>query len=162
MRLIDADKVVRQLEAEEQRYKAQALKTDDTTDMMRCCMGEAAMQTAIEIVKASGMASDIVKAISDDKISAIGSVIGAMAEARIQNELDKRYNDLEIQVEEDPIKKLIGMSFLLSDLSFECPEQPKQNITTLKKRIKYCKNPLERKKLEQELNTLYKEQKKIR
>ncbi len=35
----------------------------------------------------------------------------------------------------------------------------KSDIFNLKKRIKYCKNPMERKKLQQELNSLYKEQK---
>ena len=44
----------------------------------------------------------------------------------------------------------------------ECLEPPKQDIPTLKKRIKYCKNPMEKKKLEQELNTLYKEHKRNR
>lgn len=41
-------------------------------------------------------------------------------------------------------------------------EPPKQDISTLKKRIKYCKNPMEKKKLEQELNALYKEHKRNR
>ena len=35
-----------------------------------------------------------------------------------------------------------------------------QDISSLKKRIKYCKNPMEKKKLQQELNALYKEQKR--
>lgn len=34
-----------------------------------------------------------------------------------------------------------------------------ESISNLKKRIKYCKNPMERKQLEQKLNVLYKEQK---
>ena len=38
----------------------------------------------------------------------------------------------------------------------------KQSPSILKKRIKYCKNPIEKKKLEQELNALYKEQKRNR
>lgn len=37
-----------------------------------------------------------------------------------------------------------------------------QSPSILKKRIKYCKNPMEKKKLEQELNALYKEQKRNR
>ena len=37
-----------------------------------------------------------------------------------------------------------------------------ESISNLKKRIKYCKNPMERKQLEQELNVLYKEQKRKR
>lgn len=34
------------------------------------------------------------------------------------------------------------------------------DISSLKKRIKYCKNPMEKKQLQQELNALYKEQKR--
>ena len=36
------------------------------------------------------------------------------------------------------------------------------DIPSLKKRIKYCKNPLERKSLERQLNAVYKEMKKRR
>lgn len=36
----------------------------------------------------------------------------------------------------------------------------KPTIPELKKRIKYCKNPMEKKKLQQELNQAYKEQKR--
>ena len=39
-------------------------------------------------------------------------------------------------------------------------DNTKDNISSLKKRIKYCKNPMEKKKLQQELNALYKEQKR--
>ena len=38
----------------------------------------------------------------------------------------------------------------------------KQSPSILKKRIKYCKNPMEKKKLQQELNALYKEHKRNR
>ena len=38
--------------------------------------------------------------------------------------------------------------------------QPDIDIPSLKKRIKYCKNPMEKKKLQQELDALYKEQKR--
>lgn len=37
-----------------------------------------------------------------------------------------------------------------------------ERISNIKKRIKYCKNPMERKQLEQKLNVLYKEQKRKR
>lgn len=47
----------------------------------------------------------------------------------------------------------------MSDLlNLESPLPP--NISSIKKRIKYCKNPMEKKKLQQELNALYKEQKR--
>ena len=47
------------------------------------------------------------------------------------------------------------MSDLLNQESHSQPD-----ISSLKKRIKYCKNPMEKKMLQQELNALYKEQKR--
>ena len=94
-----------------------------------------------------------------------GEMISATIEARIQDELNQKYRDLGIQVQEDRIAKLLET---INEMHFgdcfpiECPEPPKQDISTLKKRIKYCKNPMEKKKLEQELNALYKEQKRNR
>ena len=38
----------------------------------------------------------------------------------------------------------------------------KQSPSILKKRIKYCRNPMEKKKLQQELNALYRYKKKRR
>lgn len=49
----------------------------------------------------------------------------------------------------------------LSDLATDSDDFS-SNISDLKKRIKYCKNPLERKNLERKLNTVYKEMKKRR
>ena len=99
------------------------------------------------------------------QMDAIGKMISAMAEARIQNELEQKYKDLGIQVQEDPITKLletINEMHFGDNFPIECLEPPKQDISTLKKRIKYCKNPMEKKKLEQELNALYKEHKRNR
>lgn len=110
--------------------------------------------------------SDVTKVlIVGKKMNAIGKMISAMAEAQIQNELEQKYKDLGIQVQEDPIAKLLGT---INEIHFgdnfpiECLEPPKQDISTLKKRIKYCKNPMEKKKLEQEPNALYKEYKRNR
>lgn len=50
----NVDKVVGQLEAEQQKYAAQALETGDTDEVIRCTINEVAMQTAIEIVKRGG------------------------------------------------------------------------------------------------------------
>lgn len=47
----DVDKVVEELEAEQQKYAAQALETDDIDTVFRCAVNEVAMQTAIDIVK---------------------------------------------------------------------------------------------------------------
>ena len=41
------------------------------------------------------------------QIDTIGKMISAMAETRIQNELEQKYKDLGIQVQEDPIAKLL-------------------------------------------------------
>lgn len=110
--------------------------------------------------------SDATKVLIVGKqIDAIGKMISAMAEAQIQNELEQKYKDLGIQVQEDPVAKLletINEMHFGDNFPIECIESPKQDIPTLKKRIKYCKNPMEKKKLEQELNTLYKEHKRNR
>ena len=110
--------------------------------------------------------SDVTKAlIVGKKLDAIGKMISEMAETQIQNELEQKYKDLGIQVQEDPVAKLletINEMHFGDNFPLECLEPPKQDIPTLKKRIKYCKNPMEKKKLEQELNTLYKEHKRNR
>lgn len=110
--------------------------------------------------------SDVTKVLIVGKqIDAIGKMINAMAEAQIQNELEQKYKDLGIQVQEDPIAKLletINEMHFGDNFPIEYLEPPKQDISTLKKRIKYCKNPMEKKKLEQELNVLYKEHKRNR
>lgn len=110
--------------------------------------------------------SDATKVLIVGKqIDAIGKMISAMAEAQIQNELEQKYKDLGIQVQEDPVAKLletINEMHFGDNFPIECLEPLKQDIPTLKKRIKYCKNPMEKKKLEQELNTLYKEHKRNR
>lgn len=49
----------------------------------------------------------------------------------------------------------------LSDLATN-PDDFSSDIFSLKKRIKYCKNPLERKSLDRQLNAVYKTMKKRR
>ena len=49
----------------------------------------------------------------------------------------------------------------LTELSSD-PDDFSSDIPSLKRRIKYCKNPLERKSLERQLNAAYKETKKRR
>lgn len=109
--------------------------------------------------------NDVTKVlIVGKKMNTIGKMISAMAEARIQNELDQKYKDLNVESQGDWFEDLIKTAKefdLLNDLAL-VTEPPKQEISTLKKRIKYCKNPMEKKKLEQELNVLYKEQKRNR
>lgn len=102
----------------------------------------------------------------------IGKMMSVIIEARIQNELEKEYKDLleqeykDLKVEsqgdwlEDLLKTAKEFD-ILEDLAV-VSEPPKQDISTLKKRIKYCKNPMEKKKLQQELNALYRYKKKRR
>ena len=94
--------------------------------------------------------SDATKVLIVGKqIDTIGKMISAMAEARIQNELDQKYKDLNVESQGDLIEDLLKTAKefdLLDDLAL-VPEPPKQDISTLKKRIKYCKNPMEKKKL---------------
>ncbi|WP_346991375.1 hypothetical protein [Agathobacter rectalis] len=102
--------------------------------------------------------------IVGQQMDKIGKMISATIEARIQNELEQEYKDLNVESQGDLFEDLLKTAKefdLLDDLAL-VPEPPKQDISTLKKRIKYCKNPMEKKKLEQELNALYKEHKRNR
>lgn len=54
---------------------------------------------------------------------------------------------------------LSAMSMMVDESTFE---PLKQDISSLKKRIKHCKNHMERQRLQKELNALYKEQKRKR
>ena len=51
---------------------------------------------------------------------------------------------------------------LNKQIGYEVNLWSKQSPSILKKRIKYCKNPMEKKKLQQELNALYRYKKKRR
>lgn len=57
----------------------------------------------------------------------------------------------------DPSNSLQELSELATN-----PDDFSSDIPSLKKRIKYCKNPLERKSLERQLNAAYKKMKKRR
>ena len=54
----------------------------------------------------------------------------------------------------------MGTSSFMTLIDESTFEPPKEDISSLKKRIKHCKNHMERKQLERELNALYKEQKR--
>ena len=109
--------------------------------------------------------SDATKAlIVGQQMDKIGKMISATIEARIQNGLEQEYKDLKVESQGDwfeDLLKTVKEVDLLEDLAL-VTEPPKQDISTLKKRIKYCKNPMEKEKLEQELNALYKEHKRNR
>ena len=87
----------------------------------------------------------------------------AMIEAQKNYEMEQIYKENELS-ERERLSQLAGISFekmildeIIDKSTFTIP-QP--DISSLKKRIKYCKNPMEKKMLQQELNALYKEQKR--
>ena len=67
------------------------------------------------------------------------------------------YNELERLCDKKHSLSLQELSELATD-----PDDFSSDIPSLKKRIKYCKSPLERKSLERQLNAAYKEMKKRR
>ena len=79
-------------------------------------------------------------------------IIQKQSEIELLNELQRVYNSKELL--ENSLQEL-------SDLATN-PDDFSSDIPSLKKRIKYCKNPLERKSLERQLNAAYKEMKKRR
>lgn len=81
--------------------------------------------------------NDVTKVlIVGKKMDAIGKMISAMAEARIQNELDQKYKDLNVESQGDWFEDLIKTAKefdLLNDLAL-VTEPPKQEISLLLKR----------------------------
>ena len=87
----------------------------------------------------------------------------AIIEAQKNYEMEQIYKENELS-ERERLSQLAGISFekmildeIIGKSTFTIPQS---DISSLKKRIKYCKNPMEKKKLQQELNALYKEQKR--
>ena len=94
--------------------------------------------------------------------SAFTNVMRAMAKAEADYIDQKTREELEILNEEARISALVGTSSFMTIIDESTFEPPKQDISSLKKRIKHCKNHMEKQRLQRELNTLYKEQKKGR
>ena len=72
------------------------------------------------------------------------------------------YDDYDMKLKEllESMRPYPSLSEVLDEICNEV--QSKQDtISSLKKRIKYCKNPIEKKNLERELNDLYKKRKKV-
>ena len=82
----------------------------------------------------------------------VSQIIQKQSKIEILNELKRMYASKESL--EDSLQEL-------SDLATN-PDDFSSDIPSLKKRIKYCKNPLERKSLERQLNAAYKSMKKRR
>ena len=94
--------------------------------------------------------------ISAEELSKQFLVVSQIMKQQSEIELLK-----ELQQMYDSKKSLENSLQELSDLATD-PDDFSSDIPSLKKRIKYCKNPLERKSLERQLNAAYKEMKKRR
>ena len=82
----------------------------------------------------------------------MSQIIQKQSKIEILNELKRMYASKESL--EDSLQEL-------SELATD-PDDFSSDIPSLKKRIKYCKNPLERKSLERQLNDAYRAMKKRR
>lgn len=89
--------------------------------------------------------------------------------AKISETLNEQFerilNEIYLVTREKPVS-VVEISELLNEPLTKFGENQsrihsnKDNISSLKRRIKYCKNPMEKKKLEQKLNLLYKNRKR--
>lgn len=72
------------------------------------------------------------------------------------------YDDYDMKLKEllESMRTYPSLSEVLDEICMNEVQSKQDTISSLKKRIKYCKNPLEKKNLEKELNDLYKKRKK--
>lgn len=117
------------------------------------------MNEEIKQMKMSDISSTIVVpdvGISSEELNRqlliVSRIIQKQSKIEILNELKRMYASKESL--EDSLQEL-------SDLAND-PDEFSSDIPSLKKRIKYCKNPLERKSLERQLNDAYRAMKKRR
>lgn len=70
-------------------------------------------------------------------------------------DVNKEFPEIQLNDETEEILKKFNElpEMIIEDISGV--DIPIQDIPSLKKRIKYCKNPMERRRLQQELNELY-------
>lgn len=75
-------------------------------------------------------------------------------------DINKEFPEIQLDDEvEELLRKFNELpEMIIEDVSGS--NIPIQDIPSLKKRIKYCKNPMERRKLQQDLNSLYRTQKR--
>ena len=99
-----------------------------------CGMGKSINNLAKEIIKAE---EEYIK-MEQMKVLGLNEEILNCRSALTLEELNKMFSEIDTEIIDT------------------------ESISNLKKRIRYCKNPMERKQLEQELNVLYKEQKRKR
>lgn len=89
----------------------------------------------------------------------IKAELGVQYEKRCMSmsDIDTMYRQFCVE-SSDIVDRLNELRYLVEDVE----QNVKPNISSLKKRIKHCKNHMERQRLQKELNALYKEQKRRR
>lgn len=92
--------------------------------------------------------------------SSFTNVIRTMVKAEADYIDQKMREELEILNEEARISALVDTSSFMTIIDESTFEPLKEDVSSLKKRIKHCKNHMERQRLQRELNALYKEQKR--
>ena len=72
------------------------------------------------------------------------------------------YDDYDMKLKEllESMRTYPSLSEVLDEICMNEVQSKQDTISSLKKRIKYCKNPIEKKNLERELNDLYKNRKR--
>lgn len=106
-----------------------------------CGMGKSINNLAKEIIKAE---EEYIK-MEQMKVLGLNEEILNCKSTLTLEELNKMFSEIDTEIIDTEIIDTVSIDT--------------ESISNLKKRIKYCKNPMERKQLEQKLNVLYKEQK---
>lgn len=77
-------------------------------------------------------------------------------------DINKEFPEVQLRDETEEILKKFNELLEMVTEDISGIDIPIQDVSSLKKRIKYCKNPMERRILQQELNALYRNQKRRR
>lgn len=89
--------------------------------------------------------------VSTDAVEIMGRALSGYTTEEMLSQLTASLKDCDFTYTEN------ALSFYADDKTNNTHEE---SISSLKKRIKYCKNPMEKKNLEKELNALYKSRKR--
>lgn len=115
-------------------FKPMKMIAEKIPTVVICGMGKSINNLAKEIIKAE---EEYIK-MEQMKVLGLNEEILNCRSALTLEELNKMFSEIDTEIIDT------------------------ESISNLKKRIKYCKNPMEQKQLEQRLNVLYKEQKRKR
>lgn len=116
-------------------FKSMKMIAEKIPTIAICGMGKSINNLAKEIIKAE---EEYIK-MEQMKVLGLNEEILNCKSTLTLEELNKMFSEIDTEIDTEIIDT--------------------ESISNLKKRIRYCKNPMERKQLEQKLNVLYKEQK---